>query len=239
MESNNFIKLKIYLIIILLTGANISATAWAFTGKVIGVADGDTIKIRTVKGDIKIRLYGIDTPEKRQAFGNKAKKITNAMVRGRVVQVKGLDRDRYGRLVALVWVDDVLLNEALIRNGYAWVYRKYCKKSFCSTWLKYEHEARAGRKGMWADPHIIPPWRWRHKSDYAQLLTKRWNAAKPASITKRHHHYSSGVYHGNIKSHKFHQPGCRAYNCKNCVRGFNSREEAISAGYSPCRICNP
>ena len=218
-------------------------TAFAFTGKVVGVADGDTIKVRTAGGDIKIRLYGIDTPEKKQAFGNKAKKLTNALVRGRRVTVKGIDRDRYGRLVAMVWVDDVLLNEALIRNGYAWVYRKYCKAAFCSTWIRYEQEAKRAKRGMWRDPHIVPPWKWRHakkKHAAAQNIIARWNSYSPIPPARSMQRSSSGgIYHGNIKSHKFHQPGCRAYNCKNCVAGFNSREEAIAAGYSPCGLCNP
>ncbi len=82
---------------------------------------------------VRIRLYGIDTPEKLQAFGNRAKQFTANRVFGKTVIVTPMDTDRYGRTVALIQSPDdtVTLNEALVRNGYAWVYRKYWKADFC------------------------------------------------------------------------------------------------------------
>ncbi len=97
-----------------------SALAW--TGKVVGVADGDTLKVLHNSEAVRIRLYGIDTPEKRQAFGNRAKRFSNDMIRKKSVQIDPITRDRYGRTVAQVSVNKVSLNEALIRAGYAWVY---------------------------------------------------------------------------------------------------------------------
>jgi len=72
-------------------------------------------------------LYGIDTPEKGQDFGQKARELTSALVSGRDVQVEQKDVDRYGRVVGLVKVDGQNLNELIIQNGYAWVYRQYCR----------------------------------------------------------------------------------------------------------------
>ena len=88
---------------------------WAWSGMVVGVTDGDTIKVMgTHNKQVKIRLYGIDTPEKGQAFSKKAKQFTSDMVYGKVVEVHRMDTDRYGRTVALVSVDKQLLNKELV-----------------------------------------------------------------------------------------------------------------------------
>ena len=84
------------------------------------------------------------------------------MVAGRVVDVDPVATDRYGRTVGMVLVDGTNVNGELVRTGYAWVYRKYCKKSICSTWKDYEARARRDNIDMWQDPHIVPPWNWRH-----------------------------------------------------------------------------
>ena len=118
-----------------------SSPAFAWTGKVTGVADGDTITVLRDGKSEKIRLHGIDTPERQQAYGNKAKALTNSLVRGRTIEVMPQTVDRYGRTVALVYVDGQSLNELLIQNGFAWVYQKYCKDSFCSEWRRLEELA--------------------------------------------------------------------------------------------------
>ena len=147
----------------LLTILILPSLLWAWSGKVVGVADGDTITaLHNGKGE-RIRLYGIDTPEKRQAFGKKAKQFTARMVYGKIVEVETKDVDRYGRTVGLVYVDGQSLNEALIKNGYAWVYRRYCKMDLCKDWLDLESVARNGKIGLWSDPNPIPPWDFRHK----------------------------------------------------------------------------
>ena len=84
----------------------------------MGIADGDTITVLNNGRGEKIRLHGIDTPEKGQAFGNKAKAVTGSMLRGRVVEITPVTTDRYGRTVAQVHVDGQSLNESLVRNGY-------------------------------------------------------------------------------------------------------------------------
>ncbi len=136
---------------------------WAWSGKVLGVADGDTITVlHNGKGE-RIRLYGIDTPEKRQAFGKKAKQFTSDMVYGKTVEVKPKDTDRYGRTVGMVSVNGESLNEALIKAGYAWVYRKYCKADFCEDWLFIESLVRGHKVGIWSEPDPQPPWDFRYK----------------------------------------------------------------------------
>ena len=146
--------------------ALITYSQWAaepYQAKVIGIPDGDTVKVLHEGTQIRIRLYGIDTPEKSQEFGNKAKQFTADRVFGKTVKVIPIDTDRYGRTVVLVQLldDIVTLNEALVRQGYAWVYRKYCKADFCSNWLNQERKAQSTGIGLWADPDPIPPWQFR------------------------------------------------------------------------------
>ena len=131
-------------------------------GMVVGISDGDTITVLHEGRGEKIRLYGIDAPEKGQAFSKKAKQFTSSMVYGKTVKVEPKDIDQYGRTVALIYVNGQSLNEALIKNGFAWVYRKYCKEPFCDDWLNLEIVARYGKIGIWSEPNPIPPWDFRH-----------------------------------------------------------------------------
>lgn len=132
-------------------------------GKVVGVADGDTITVLENRTQYKIRLYGIDTPESHQDFGNRAKQFTSDLVFGKQVRVVKKDIDRYGRIVGMVYVGDVCANEALIENGLAWVYRKYCKMEICGRWLELESMAIDGDIALWSHPNPVPPWEFRRK----------------------------------------------------------------------------
>jgi len=148
------------LCLILFLVATIAVATWAWSGKVIGVADGDTITVLRDKEQVRIRLYGIDCPEGGQAFGNKAKQFTSGMVFGKVVEVEPVDVDRYGRTVALVTVFKLLVNEELVNAGFAWVYTRYCDRPICERWKVLEQEAREAKRGLWNDPHAIPPWEY-------------------------------------------------------------------------------
>lgn len=141
----------------------ISTNSFAWSAKVVSVTDGDTITVLHFGHQEKIRLYGIDCPEKAQDYGQQAKAITGALIAGRNVDVETKTVDRYGRTVGLVTVDGQSLNELIIQNGYAWVYRQYCKEHFCSDWMRLEEKARQQKKGLWAGSNIIPPWEWRHQ----------------------------------------------------------------------------
>jgi micrococcal nuclease len=147
------------LVVVCVCAAPPDAACW--TGRVVAVADGDTLTVmRNGRGE-KIRLYGIDTPEKRQDYGRKAKRSTSDMVFGRMVEVEGMAVDRYGRTVAVISVNGVCLNEELVRSGYAWVYRRYCRSARCAGWLRHEQAARAAGIGLWSLPDPVPPWEFR------------------------------------------------------------------------------
>ncbi len=134
---------------------------YAWSGKVVSVADGDTITVMKGEKRVEVRLYGIDTPEKIQRYGLNAKSFTSAQVFGKTVEVKEMAFDRYGRVVGLVSVGNLDLNQHLIAYGYAWVYHQYCKKYFCSQWAKLEADARTRKRGLWKHPNAIPPWKYR------------------------------------------------------------------------------
>ena len=139
-------------------------TAHAWIAKVVSVTDGDTIKVYNVdKGQVKIRMYGIDTPEKAQPFGKAAEKHLASLVAGTTVKVESVTTDRYGRTVGIVSDNEVNINKEMVRAGYAWVYRKYCDRPFCSEWLSLEDKARSSRIGLWQEPDPIPPWEWRRR----------------------------------------------------------------------------
>lgn len=99
-------------------------------GKVVGIADGDTITVLENRTQYKIRLFGVDCPEKSQDFGNRAKQFTSDLVFGKMVQVISEDIDRYGRTVGMLMIDGKCLNEEIVKAGYAWVYNQYCKKPY-------------------------------------------------------------------------------------------------------------
>ena len=83
------------------------------------------------KEQVRIRLYGINAPERRQAFGTKAKQFTSEMVFGKDIEVEPVDIDRYGRTVDLVTVFKRLVNEELVNAGFAWLYTRYCDRPIC------------------------------------------------------------------------------------------------------------
>lgn len=130
-----------------------------FSARVVGVSDGDTITVLHGAQDLKVRLYGIDCPEKGQAYGTRAKLFTAQAVFGRDVTVRAVTRDQYGRIVGEVTLPDgASLNRALVEAGFAWWYREYPSDPELAT---LEAEARAARRGLWADRSPVPPWEFR------------------------------------------------------------------------------
>jgi micrococcal nuclease len=150
----------IRLIAVLVVLLPLPALAEEFTGQVVGITDGDTIRVLRGAEEIKIRLEGIDCPESRQAFGTKAKQATSDLAFGKTVTVQVKGKDRYERTLAdIILPDGRILNRELVRLGFAWWYRKYSKYESLG---KLESEAREAKRGLWADNNPIPPWDWRH-----------------------------------------------------------------------------
>ena len=135
----------------------------AWSGMVVRISDGGTIKVMRACKEVKVRLYGIDTPERGQAFSKKAKQFTSDMVFGKIVEVDVMDTDRYGRTVALIFADKTLLNEELVKSGFAWVYWKYCHHPMCEHWKSFQLRAKIDKVGLWSDSDPTPPWYFRPK----------------------------------------------------------------------------
>jgi len=143
-----------------------SVQAETLTGRVVGIADGDTVTLLDAnRQQHKIRLAGIDAPEKAQPFGARSKQNLSALVFDKQVAVEWNKQDRYGRTVGIVMVNGIDANLAQIKAGMAWWYRKYAMEQSPEDRGRYEfeeREARARRVGLWQDPDPIAPWDWRH-----------------------------------------------------------------------------
>jgi endonuclease YncB( thermonuclease family) len=154
------------------------AYAQQLHGLVVGIADGDTITVLEPNHhQHKIRLSGIDAPEKSQPFGQKSKASLSAMVFKREVEVIGNKTDRYGRTIAKVMAADPNCNDPVcpkihdvglmqVMSGMAWWYRRYAKEQTPTDREDYEVaelNAKARQLGLWADRNPTPPWDWRHR----------------------------------------------------------------------------
>ena len=141
------------------------ASADTLTGKVVKVADGDTITVLdNTNTQHRIRLQGIDVPERKQAFGNASRKHLASLVANKEVIVKWDKGDRYGRTVGTVLVDGQDANLAQVQAGYAWHYKFYQQEQSPEDRRRYaeaEEQARAQRSGLWQDKKPLPPWEWR------------------------------------------------------------------------------
>lgn len=146
---------------LLLAGFLLSASASAeeIIGRVVGVADGDTLTI-LVNGheQIKVRLAEIDAPEKAQPFGQQSKQSLSDLCFDKNAVLQKTDTDRYGRTVAKVYCAGVYANAEQIRIGLAWAYRKYLHDQ---SLLDLENEARIAKRGVWIDREPVPPWEYR------------------------------------------------------------------------------
>lgn len=155
--------------------------AMAYTAKVKSVHDGDSIAVYGPDEQIvNVRLYGIDAPEAKQPYGAKARERLRKLAARKTLDIEPVDTDRYGRTVALAYdKDGRLLNEAMVADGLAWVYEKYCQKSLCEGFRELEAQARQERRGLWADPAPQRPedWRREHK-------TEEWYAAPVRAVKK-------------------------------------------------------
>ena len=145
-------------------------------GRVVGVADGDTITVLdALKHQHKIRLSGIDAPEGGQAFGQNSKRALSDCAFGKNATVEGDKTDRYGRTVGRVVVAGVDCNLRQVELGMAWHYVKYASERPAAESKLYaaaEAAARAAKRGLWADPHPMPPSDWRAGGQQARAAAK-------------------------------------------------------------------
>ncbi|MCG3684058.1 thermonuclease family protein [Aliarcobacter butzleri] len=125
------------------------------------VSDGDTITVLTSdKTQYKIRLNDIDAPEKKQAFGNKSKDNLAKYIAGKTVKVEYKTKDKYKRILGTIYYNNIDINLKQVKDGYAWVYKKYSKNK---DYYNAEKVSRENKKGLWIDKNPIAPWEFRKK----------------------------------------------------------------------------
>jgi endonuclease YncB( thermonuclease family) len=151
------VKISSLLFTLVLLSTN--ALSEEIKGRVIGIADGDTLTVLVNEHDqIKVRLAEIDAPEKSQPFGQRSKQSLSDLCFNTeaVLQTTGIDR--YGRTLAKVYCSGIDANTEQVKTGLAWAYRKYLHDQ---SLLELESEARTSKRGLWADNDPVPPWGFR------------------------------------------------------------------------------
>ena len=143
------------------------AAAKVIHGRVVGVSDGDSVTVLDAqKTQYKIRLAGIDAPERAQAYGQRAKESLSDLVFGKLVDVEWSKQDRYGRIVGMITLAGVDINLEQIKRGMAWHYKQYQNEQSPEDRVAYaqsESQARDKRLGLWRDPAPIEPSVFRQK----------------------------------------------------------------------------
>jgi micrococcal nuclease len=224
-----WLLLLLGLIALLLGVARPAGAEEALTGRVVGVSDGDTIRVLVDRREVKVRLHGVDAPEAKQPFGSRAKQFTSERVFGKDVRVVVRDHDRYGRTVGVVSAAGKSLNADLVRAGMAWAYRRYSER-----YVGLEAEARRAKRGLWADAKPVPPWEFRASERTTRTVAApRTTPEAPAAGVA----VKAGTVIGNTASRVYHSPNCRSLPSLGRRKLFTSVTDAEKAGYHPHQAC--
>lgn len=153
--------LSVALFVALAVTIAIPTLAAQITGKVINVADGDTLTVLVDKTQVRVRLDQIDAPEKAQPFGTRSRESLHALCHGQHASIETSGKDRYGRTIGRVSCNGVDANVEQVSRGMAWVYDRYARdKSLYAV----QDAAKSAKRGLWRDPAPVPPWDWRARS---------------------------------------------------------------------------
>jgi len=134
------------------------AVAESITGKVVAVHDGDTLTVLVDRRQVKVRLSEVDAPELKQAYGQRSRQSLVGMCFGMTAMVQEAGTDRYKRTVGRVTCAGTDANTEQVRRGMAWVFDKYVSNPEL---YGVQDEAKASRRGLWAESSPAPPWEWR------------------------------------------------------------------------------
>ena len=186
-----FHRCKIYFLFFLMTLLPLVASAamgQTLFGKITRVVDGDTVSFKVHNGPVeKVRLADIDTPERDQPWGTEATAALRKWSMSKSARIEVVDTDRYGRLVATLWVDDENINRRLVKEGHAWVYRKYLRDT---SLIKLEARAISAKAGLWSSNNVIEPSEWR-RGQRSSMPTSAVNDGLSGPVKKSR----SGICH--------------------------------------------
>ena len=164
--------LKLLILIVLIAiniagckNAEVNEPVAAVVGKVVKVVDGDTLHVYSNKKTYKIRLSGIDAPERGQAYGKRAKEHLEFLVAGKQVIAIVESKDRYGRYVASVKVQSKDVCAEMLAAGYAWHYKQYDNNKYYD---ELQREAKKAKRGLWLDKKPQAPWEYRKEQRAGQ-----------------------------------------------------------------------
>lgn len=204
-----------------------------FEGRVIRVADGDTVELVPVgqTRPIRIRFEGIDAPELGEVFSRESMALVRSLLLEHRVGVDGHDVDRYGRLVARVSANGKDASLELIKAGLA------CHRFAPDAGLAAaEAQAKAARIGFWAASATKPQCvALAAGARRGPVPPRPGDAARERQATAAR--ASSILLHGNVSTHLYHRPSCPNYSCRNCTRVFTSEADAEAAGFKPAGDC--
>lgn len=191
-----------------------------FDANVVSIVDGDTVDVILAgqKRRIRIRLEGIDAPERGEPFSATATRSARVLLFDQRTRIEGRDVDRYGRLVARISVHGNDTSVELVKAGLACHYTQYSSDAVLA---RAEAEARRAGRGFWASGAARP-----NCATDSRLSTQQQAAGSQEK-----------TFHGNVASHLYHAPSCRNYNCRNCTRTFKSEADAQAAGFKPAGDC--
>ena len=195
-----------------------------FTAEVVGVVDGDTVDVALAPDRrLRIRLHGIDAPERGEPFSQQALTFTRVLMFSKRVTVIGRDIDPYDRLVARIVVDDTDASAAILSAGLACHFRRYSDDQVLEA---AEQSARTARRGFWDIGTIQPA-----------CVSREARAQAAAASSPRAAPSAATGFIGNVNSRVYHAPTCKNANCKNCLRRFATRADADAAGFRAAGDC--
>ncbi len=150
-------------LLLLLPALSFAANDETIHGKVVRVKDGDTVVVAPAEGGefLVCRLYGIDAPEGKQAYGEESTKALKTLILGQQVAVRTKGRDQYGRKICFIQKGELDVNVEMVRQGHAWAFRKYLNQPNTSAYVAAEDEAKQAKRGLWQQPNPQPPWDYR------------------------------------------------------------------------------
>ncbi len=156
-------KLIMFVVFLGFLGFAWGAIAAAPENTVIRIKDGDTVVIMGAKRKpYTVRLAGIDAPEDGQAWGRKSKKLLKKLIHKKIVRVVPQKKaDKWGRVVARLYIGNIDVCAYMVENGGAWVYRRYARGSSFAVFYRAEEAAQKNKVGLWAAKNPVPPWKWR------------------------------------------------------------------------------